>query len=87
MSVRDRIKELIAKNIKGIDVSTITNEHTLEDLGADSLDSVEIVLAIEQEFDIEIEDNEFDELQNFGKLVEYVEDMSQWLVLKKRFMR
>jgi len=77
MSVRDRIKELIAKNIKGIDVSTITNEHTLEDLGADSLDSVEIVLAIEQEFDIEIEDNEFDELQNFGKLVEYVEDMSQ----------
>ncbi len=77
MSVRDKIKELIAKNIKGIDVSTITNEHTLEDLGADSLDSVEIVLAIEQEFDIEIEDNEFDELQNFGKLVEYVEDMSQ----------
>ena len=77
MSVRDKIKELIAKNIKGIDESTITNEHTLEDLGADSLDSVEIVLAIEQEFDIEIEDNEFDELQNFGKLVEYVEDMSQ----------
>ena len=77
MSVRDKIKELIAKNIKGIDVSTITNEHTLEDLGADSLDSVEIVLAIEQEFDIEIEDNVFDELQNFGKLVEYVEDMSQ----------
>tara|TARA_B100000029_G_scaffold512224_1_gene608315 strand:+ start:833 stop:1066 length:234 start_codon:yes stop_codon:yes gene_type:complete len=77
MSVRDKIKELIAKNIKGIDVSTITDEHTLEDLGADSLDSVEIVLAIEQEFDIEIEDNEFDELQNFGKLVEYVEDMSQ----------
>ena len=77
MSVRDKIKELIAKNIKGIDVSTITNEHTLEDLGADSLDSVEIVLAIEQEFDIEIEDNEFDELQNFGKLVEYVDDMSQ----------
>ena len=60
MSVRDKIKELIAKNIKGIDVSTITNEHTLEDLGADSLDSVEIVLAIEQEFDIEIEANEFD---------------------------
>ena len=77
MSVRDKIKELIAKNIKGIDVSTITNEHTLEDLGADSLDSVEILLAIEQEFDIEIEDNEFDELQNFGKLVEYVEDKSQ----------
>ena len=77
MSVRETIKELIGKNIKGVDVSTITNEHTLEDLGADSLDSVEIVLAIEQEFDIEIEDNEFDELQNFGKLVEYVEDMSQ----------
>ena len=77
MSVRETIKELIGKNIKGVDVSTITNEHTLEDLGADSLDSVEIVLAIEQEFEIEIEDNEFDELQNFGKLVEYVEDMSQ----------
>jgi len=77
MSVRETIKELIGKNIKGVDVSTITNEHTLEDLGADSLDSVEIVLAIEQEFDIEIEDDEFDELQNFGKLVEYVEDMSQ----------
>ncbi len=77
MSVRETIIELIAKNIKGIDVSTITNEHTLEDLGADDLDSVEIVLAIEQEFEIEIEDNEFDELQNFGKLVEYVEDMSQ----------
>ena len=56
-------------------------------MGADSLDSVEIVLAIEQEFDIEIEDDEFDELQNFGKLVEYVEDMSQWLTLKKRFMK
>jgi acyl carrier protein len=40
MSVRETIKELIGKNIKGVDVSTITNEHTLEDLGADSLDSV-----------------------------------------------
>jgi acyl carrier protein len=77
MSVRETIKELIGKNIKGVDVSTITNEHTLEDLGADSLDSVEIVLAIEHEFGLEIEDDEFDELQNFGKLVEYVEDMSQ----------
>ena len=77
MSVRETIKELIGKNIKGVDVSTITNEHTLEDLGADSLDSVEIVLAIEHEFGLEIEDDEFDELQNFGKLVEDVEDMSQ----------
>ena len=77
MSVRETIKELIGKNIKGVDASTITNEHTLEDLGADSLDSVEIVLAIEHEFGLEIEDDEFDELQNFGKLVEYVEDMSQ----------
>ena len=77
MSVRETIKELIGKNIKGVDVSTITNEHTLEDLGADSLDSVEIVLAIEHEFGLEIEDDECDELQNFGKLVEYVEDMSQ----------
>ena len=77
MSVRETIKELIGKNIKGVDVSTITNEHTLEDLGADSLDSVEIVLSIEHEFGLEIEDDEFDELQNFGKLVEYVEDMSQ----------
>ena len=87
MSVRETIKELIGKNIKGVDVSTITNEHTLEDLGADSLDSVEIVWAIEHEFGLEIEDDEFDELQNFGKLVEYVEDMSQWLTLKKRFMK
>ena len=58
MSNLDRIKEIISEELR-LDVSTITPEsHVVNDLNFDSLDSVQIVLELEQEFDIEVSDDE-----------------------------
>jgi acyl carrier protein len=55
-----------------IDESSICDNSTLQDLGADSLDLVEIVMALEDEFSIEISDEDAEKLENIVQVVEYV---------------
>ncbi|GIT37585.1 MAG: acyl carrier protein [Gammaproteobacteria bacterium] len=58
MSVDERVKGIVAEQL-GIGVDEINNESSfIDDLGADSLDTVELVMALEEEFDIEISDEE-----------------------------
>ena len=67
-----RLKEIIAENL-GIKIDAIKDESNLvNDLGADSLNQVEIVIAIEKEFDIEISDDDADTLLTVGELKNYI---------------
>ena len=71
--VLEKIKEIIATKIQ-VDEDKITPETSLmKDLEADSLDAVEIIMGIEQEFDIEIPDSATDGFENVGDIVRFVE--------------
>ena len=68
----DRVKEIIAKELE-VDVKQITPEaRFIEDLGADSLDIVELVMALEEEFDINIPDEDADKLKTVGDAMNYL---------------
>ena len=70
----DKIKGIIVEQLS-VDESTVTAETSLmKDLEADSLDAVEIIMAIEDEFDIEIPDEDAEKFQNVGDIVKYVEE-------------
>lgn len=70
-TIEDRAGKIIAEHLD-IPPEKVTETSTFADLGADSLDSVEIVMAVEEEFDIEVPDEEADGLDTFGKLVGYI---------------
>ncbi|SVC15454.1 uncharacterized protein METZ01_LOCUS268308 [marine metagenome] len=68
------IKEIIAKQL-GLDESEIKDEALfIDDLGADSLDTVELILELEEQFEIEIPDEDAEELTTVGKLVNYINE-------------
>ena len=70
----EKIKELIAEEL-GADAATITKETTFdEDLGADSLDIVELIMALEEEFDMEIPDADAEKIVTVGDVVEYIKE-------------
>ena len=67
-----RIKEIIIDKL-GIEESKITDEaRFIEDLGADSLDTVELIMQFEEEFDIEISDEDAEKLNTVGSSVSYI---------------
>ena len=71
--VFDKIKEIIANKIQ-VDEDKITPETSLmKDLEADSLDAVEIIMGIEEEFDVEIPDSAAEGFENVGDIARYVE--------------
>ena len=70
------IEKIIAENLN-IDINSITDDsHFVHDLGADSLNIVEVVMGIEQEFDIEIPDEDAETLFTVGQVKQYIEDNS-----------
>lgn len=73
MSVEQRVKEIIVEQL-GVDPEQVTTEAAfVEDLGADSLDTVELVMALEEEFDLEIPDEDAEKIVTVGDAVEYIE--------------
>ncbi|MBQ7246150.1 MAG: acyl carrier protein [Firmicutes bacterium] len=75
--VFDKIKEIIIEQLS-VDESMVTPETNLmKDLEADSLDAVEIIMAIEEEFGIEIPDEDAEKFQLVGDLVRYVEEQQE----------
>ena len=69
----DKVKEIIAKELE-VDVKQLTNEAKfIEDLGADSLDIVELVMALEEEFGIDIPDEDADKLKTVGDAMNYLQ--------------
>ena len=72
MSVEEKCKEIIIDQL-GVDANEITEDASfIDDLGADSLDTVELIMAFEEEFDIEIPDEEAEKLLTVGKAMEYL---------------
>jgi acyl carrier protein len=72
MSVEKRVKEIVAEQL-GVDEAQVTNEASfMDDLGADSLDTVELVMALEEEFDIEISDEDAEKIQTVQDAVDYI---------------
>jgi acyl carrier protein len=72
-STEERVREIIVNEL-GVEPEKVTAEASfVEDLGADSLDTVELVMAFEEEFGIEIPDEEAENLQTVGDAVRYLQ--------------
>jgi len=74
MDVLEKVKEIVVEQL-GVDPDEVTNEASfVDDLGADSLDLVELVMALEEEFDLEIPDEDAEKITNVGDAVRYIKD-------------
>ena len=72
--VFDKIKEIIVEQL-GVAENSVTEEASfIDDLGADSLDIVELIMALEEEFDIEIPDTDAEKIFTVGYVVDYIKD-------------
>lgn len=72
MDTFERVKELIVEQL-GVEEDEVTPEASfVDDLGADSLDIVELVMAFEEEFDLEIPDEDAEKIQTVGNAVDYI---------------
>ena len=69
----EKIKNIIAEQL-GLDEDDIAMESVIEDLGADSLDLVEIIMALEEEFDTDISDDDVERIKTVGDIVSYVKE-------------
>jgi len=74
MAVEDRIKKIIAEQL-GVEEEEVVSEASfVQDLGADSLDTVELVMALEEEFGIEIPDEEAEKMQKVSQVIDYIKE-------------
>lgn len=72
--VEERVKEIICEQL-GVEEDEVTpNAKFIEDLGADSLDTVELVMAFEEEFDLEIPDEDAEKITTVGDAIQYIKD-------------
>jgi acyl carrier protein len=76
-SIEEKVKDIIVEQL-GVNPEQVTpNASFIEDLGADSLDTVELVMAFEEEFNIEVPDEDAEKLQKVGDVVSYIEGKAQ----------
>lgn len=76
MAVGEKVKDIIAKQL-GVDIEKVTMEASfVEDLGADSLDTVELVMAFEEAFNIEIPDEDAEKILKVQDAITYITDKS-----------
>lgn len=72
--VAQKVKSIIAEQL-GVKVEEVTDQASfVDDLGADSLDTVELVMALEEEFGIEIPDEDAEKMKSVGEAVRYIEE-------------
>ena len=78
MSIEERVKKIIVEQL-GVKEEDVKPEASfVEDLGADSLDTVELVMALEEEFDIEIPDEEAEKITTVQSAIDYVQNNSNF---------
>ena len=72
--ITDRVKKIVVEHLN-VDEGKVSDDASfIDDLGADSLDTVELVMAFEEEFDIEIPDDAAETIQTFGDAVKFIKD-------------
>lgn len=72
VSIEDKVKTIISNQLE-VDLNRISLETTFEDIDADSLDIVELVMALEEEFDLEISDQEIENIKTIGDVVRFID--------------
>ena len=76
MAVEDKIKSIIAEQL-GVKVEEVTPQASfIDDLGADSLDTVELIMALEEEFNVEIPDEDAEKMTTVADAIRYIETKS-----------
>ena len=74
MSVEEKVKEIIIDQL-GVEEKQVSHEASfIDDLGADSLDTVELVMALEEEFDVEIPDEDAEKIGTVQNAIDYIKD-------------
>jgi acyl carrier protein len=72
MDIAAKVKEVVVAEL-GVDIAEVTNEaRFIEDLGADSLDTVELIMKFEEQFDLDIPDEDTEKMRTVGDVIEYV---------------
>jgi acyl carrier protein len=72
-NIEERVKKIVAEQL-GVKLEEVTNDASfVEDLGADSLDTVELVMALEEEFETEIPDEEAEKITKVQEAIDYVQ--------------
>jgi acyl carrier protein len=76
MALEDKVKEIIVDQL-GVEPDQVKPEAAfIDDLGADSLDTVELVMALEEEFDMEIPDEDAEKIRTVGNAIDYIKSKS-----------
>ncbi|MDI1302749.1 MAG: acyl carrier protein [bacterium] len=71
-TIEERVKKIVAEQL-GVKLEDVTNEASfVDDLGADSLDTVELVMALEEEFELEIPDEEAEKISKVQNAIDYI---------------
>jgi acyl carrier protein len=73
----EKVKEIIVEQLGVTDTSVTMEASFIDDLGADSLDIVELIMALEEEFDIEIPDADAEKVVTVGDVVDYIKDHAE----------
>ena len=74
MSVEEKVKEIVVDQLGVDDKQVTTSASFIDDLGADSLDTVELVMALEEEFDIEIPDEDAEKIVMVQDAIDYIKN-------------
>ncbi len=74
MAVEERVKKIIAEQLGVEEDDVVSDAKFVEDLGADSLDTVELVMALEEEFEIEIPDEDAEKIQTVSAAVDFIKE-------------
>ena len=73
----DKVKEILMDQLDGEEEKVTMEASSVDDLGADSLDLVDMVMSLEEEFDVEIPDDQVENIKTVGDIVKYIEDNAQ----------
>jgi len=74
MPIEEKVKAIIVEQLGVKSEEVIPGASFIEDLGADSLDTVELIMALEEEFEIDIPDEDAEKIKTVGEIIKYVEN-------------
>jgi acyl carrier protein len=77
MAIEERVKEIIVEQLGVSEDEVVPEASFIDDLGADSLDIVELVMAMEEEFDLEIPDEDAEKIQTIQDAINYIKQKAQ----------